>query len=486
MKKLIACMFLSLLAWGMTWAQDRGLVQGGGAAASSNKRIALVIGNSEYVHAGALKNPVNDADLMEVALKQVGFEVMKVKNASLKEMKDVLYQFHESINRGNYGVALYYYSGHGMEVDGKNYLMPVDAYPRTRADVPSECLVADRVLANMEEAGAKTKIVVLDACRNNPLARSWDRNGGFTGLGHMDAPDGTLIAYSTKPGTVALDGTGKNSPYTEALARYLVEPGISILDLFLKVGKETQLATERLGGKQVPFTNNSLTENFYFSPNKTATNAPSVSTPTYVPPTAAVRTPCSAMVSATERKEFMCHNLGAANTSADPFTPSWEINGGYWQWGRKEMAAAGPSGPGSGQAKEGEISGWSTNKAPDGAWKEEVKTVNDPCPSGYRVPTEAEWDAVLKYNSVRNVGTWEGSATNYSSGKKIGDQLFLPAAGYRDNASGALYYRGYYGNYWSSTENESTLALGLYFNSGYANTYDNGRINGRSVRCIAE
>ena len=97
MKKLIACMFLSLLAWGMTWAQDRGLVQGGGAAASSNKRIALVIGNSEYVHAGALKNPVNDADLMEKALKQVGFEVIKVKNASLKEMRSTLQQFYESI-----------------------------------------------------------------------------------------------------------------------------------------------------------------------------------------------------------------------------------------------------------------------------------------------------------------------------------------------------------------------------------------------------
>ena len=204
----------------------------------------------------------------------------------------------------------------------------------------------------------------------------------------------------------------------------------------------------------------------------------------YAPLSAVVS--CSAMVSATERKEFMCHNLGAANMSADPFTPSWEINGGYWQWGRKEMAVAGPSGPGSEEGKEATVSGWNKNSAPDGAWKEGVKTVNDPCPSGYRVPTKAEWDAVLKYNSARNVGTWERSATNFGSGKKIGDQLFLPSAGRRNRKSGELRYRGVYGFYWSSSEYGSAYSWNLYFNHGDAGiTYDY-RIDGLSVRCIAE
>jgi uncharacterized protein (TIGR02145 family) len=205
----------------------------------------------------------------------------------------------------------------------------------------------------------------------------------------------------------------------------------------------------------------------------------------YAPVSASIVS-CSAMVSATERKEFMCHNLGVANTSADPFTPSWEINGGYWQWGRKEMAAAGPSGPGSGQTREAEVAGWNKNSAPDGAWKEGVRTLNDPCPLGYRVPTKAEWDAVLKHNSARNVGTWEGSATNYNSGKKIGDQLFLPAAGYRYYFDGALLLRGSSGAYWSSIEDGSTSAWGLFFNIGYAYTYDYLRTRGQSVRCIAE
>jgi uncharacterized protein (TIGR02145 family) len=206
----------------------------------------------------------------------------------------------------------------------------------------------------------------------------------------------------------------------------------------------------------------------------------------YPRPVPVVRTPCSAMVSGTERKEFMCHNLGSANTSADPFTPSWEINGGYWQWGRKEMAAAGPSGPSGWQANDAEISGWNSNAAPDGSWRDGVKTLNDPCPSGYRVPTSAEWNGVLKYNRISSVGTWERSSTNYSCGKKIGDLLFLPAAGFRDVYDGSLHYRGYKGGYWSSAEGGSTDAWSLSFDSGGANTFNFHPSYGASVRCIAE
>jgi uncharacterized protein (TIGR02145 family) len=195
---------------------------------------------------------------------------------------------------------------------------------------------------------------------------------------------------------------------------------------------------------------------------------------------------CRAKVTATDYKNFMCYNLGAANTSADPFTPSWEINGGYWQWGRLAEAAAGPTGSGSGQANEGTVSGWSTTDAEIGSWADGSKTVNDPCPAGYRVPTTAQWDGVVASNTNTNVGSFSNSATNYGAGKKFGDQLMLPAAGYRYYYDGALNDRGDFGYYWSSTEDGSDAAWLLYFDSSNAYTYSDYRTYGRSVRCVAE
>jgi uncharacterized protein (TIGR02145 family) len=200
---------------------------------------------------------------------------------------------------------------------------------------------------------------------------------------------------------------------------------------------------------------------------------------------------CGAYVAAGVWKAFKCHNLGA-DENADPFTPDWKLNGAYYQWGYSTVAAAGPTGPSSGEANDGAINGWNTTAASNGAWADGNKTLNDPCPAGFRVPTRAQWDAVLDATlnpTPSYPGTWSTSSTNYSSGLRIGSGatgLFLPAAGFRDFSDGTLFIRGSFGYYWSSTETGS-FAFGLGFYNGFAESYSVlKRTDGVSVRCIAE
>ena len=197
---------------------------------------------------------------------------------------------------------------------------------------------------------------------------------------------------------------------------------------------------------------------------------------------------CGAKISATEWKRFMCHNLGAANTAADPLTPSWEINGGYWQWGRPAQAAAGPTGPNPANADSTAVTGWTSTNAPNGSWVDTnpmtADPMNNPCPAGYRIPTIVQWDGVVNHNTAVAVGPWNAGATEYGSGYKFGDDLFLPAAGGRLNNNGALYNRGLQGNYWSSTQVGTGNAGFLTFLSGGATGTNDQRALGLSVRCI--
>jgi formylglycine-generating enzyme required for sulfatase activity len=242
-------------------AYDRGIRLKHETSASTGDRVALVIGNAAYKHATPLSNTINDAAVMADALKNLGFELVGGKaqtNLDKGALENVIRKFGETI-RGK-RVAFLYYSGHGVQVDGRNYLIPTSANVVAKTDVKYELVNVDEVLDDMNASGTKVNIIVLDACRNNPFGDKGLRGMG-SGLASMDAPSGTLIAYATGPGKTAADGVGRNSPYTEALVRVITEPGLDIEDVFREVGKHVQVMT---GGAQVPWKMDSLTEKFYF------------------------------------------------------------------------------------------------------------------------------------------------------------------------------------------------------------------------------
>jgi formylglycine-generating enzyme required for sulfatase activity len=224
---------------------------------SVEKRTALVIGNSTY-KTSPLTNPANDATDMAAALKALDFEVISGVNQSRAEMVRLIRQFGERL-KANGGVGLFYYAGHGVQVEGRNYLIPVDASIRSENEVELEAVDTARVLVEMESAGNSLNIVVLDACRNNPFSRSWRSTND--GLAQINAPSGTLIAYSTAPGKVASDGAGRNAPYTAALLKAIKMPDLSLSDVFMQVRAEVQKTTNR---QQTPWEASSVTGRFYF------------------------------------------------------------------------------------------------------------------------------------------------------------------------------------------------------------------------------
>ena len=229
-----------------------------GLIASPERRTALVIGNSSY-NTGSLRNPVNDADDMASALKRLGFDVILKKNATQQDMEDVIRDFGNSLKKG--GVGLFFYAGHGVQISGKNFLLPIGVKIDRETDVKYRAVDADMVLDEMGNAGNPMNIVILDACRDNPFGKSF--RTASRGLAIISsAPRGTLISYSTSPGNVAADGSGRNSPYAGSLMKHMIKPGIQIEDVFKNVRQDLGKMTQ---GKQIPWELSSLEGKFYFN-----------------------------------------------------------------------------------------------------------------------------------------------------------------------------------------------------------------------------
>ena len=229
-------------------------------ATSIERRVALVIGNGAYgPDIGRLVNPMNDATDMAGALEAVGFDVTLQVDVDRDQMLRAVIEFGRSLRDG--GVGLFYYAGHAVQLDGSNYMIPLGAKLEAEDYVPLETVDINQVLGRMGGANNRLNIVVLDACRNNPfrsISRSVSR-----GLAQTLAPTGTYIAYSAAPGQVALDGAGRNSPYTSGLVEVLTQPGLQLEEVFKAVRAQVLTSTE---SKQTPWTSSSITGDFYFRP----------------------------------------------------------------------------------------------------------------------------------------------------------------------------------------------------------------------------
>ncbi|MGO4712327.1 caspase family protein [Bradyrhizobium sp. 2TAF24] len=248
-------------------------------AAHAQSRVALVIGQSAYRSVTELPNPANDARMMAQLLTDAGFDVISTADLSQTDMRTAVSKFAGKIaDTGPDTIALLFYAGHGLQIDGENFLVPVDVDPKREADIPLQAVRLNDVLNTLASVPSRMRILLLDACRNNPfpeLART--AGHGFAMVDAKANAAGTFISYSTSPGAEAEDGRGVNSPYTTALLKAAREPGLSIEETFKRVRVAVNQDTS---GRQTPWDSSSLTDAFRFFPTKDQNDVRPPATPT--------------------------------------------------------------------------------------------------------------------------------------------------------------------------------------------------------------
>lgn len=226
----------------------------------ARKLAALVIGNADYLTAGKLKNPTNDAQDVATKLERFEFAVIRRTDCSYKDMDRALKEFKASL--ATCDVGLFFFAGHGMQIEGENYLAAVDTDVSDETEAKHSSLALNRIIDTMEQSKTSTNIIVLDACRENPFERAWNRSVATRGLAPVYAPKGTLIAFATSPGQVASDGAGRNGAYTDSLLKHIEAEDCSIEMMFKRVRNSLSAATKK---KQISWEHTSLSGEFYFN-----------------------------------------------------------------------------------------------------------------------------------------------------------------------------------------------------------------------------
>jgi hypothetical protein len=247
-------------------------------------RVALVIGNGNYQHSSQLKNPRNDASDVAAALRDIGFDVVEGFDLDRRGMEQKIRSFSDKLETSK--LALFFYAGHGLQVDGRNYLVPIDAKLTRPGDLALDAIDIKVVLDQMEEV-QRVNLVFLDACRDNPLSRSFASRLGTrsssvgAGLAPINSTIGTLIAFATQPSNVALDGTGRNSPFSEALLRHIKTSGADISEVMRRVRRDVIETTNR---RQVPWDHSSLTDTVVLVPKGPPVGGPLIAPAPSRPP----------------------------------------------------------------------------------------------------------------------------------------------------------------------------------------------------------
>lgn len=221
---------------------------------------ALLIGNANYAGAGILANPTHDAEDLDAKLRTYGFNTILKVDASHKSMDIALREFRDLLD--THDVGLFFFAGHGMQIDGENYLLAIDTDTQSALDAQHSSLPLNKVVAALDQSTASTKIIILDACRNNPWERAWHRSLSDRGLASVYAPKGTIIGFATSPGELALDGLGRNGVYTGALLQHIDAPDCSIETMFKRVRNTVAAAS---GNTQTSWEHTSLSGDFYFN-----------------------------------------------------------------------------------------------------------------------------------------------------------------------------------------------------------------------------